>query len=43
MLVPLNWLKEYVPLPANPAELVERLTLAGLESAGVRLFGLPAD
>lgn len=42
MLVPLNWLKEYVPLPANPAELVERLTLAGLESAGVKLFGLPA-
>jgi phenylalanyl-tRNA synthetase beta chain len=41
MLVPLNWLKEYVSLPANPAELVERLTLAGLESAGVRLFGLP--
>jgi phenylalanyl-tRNA synthetase beta chain len=41
MLVPLNWLKDYVPLPANPAELVERLTLAGLESAGVRLFGLP--
>lgn len=41
MLVPLNWLKDYVQLPANPAELVERLTLAGLESAGVRLFGLP--
>jgi phenylalanyl-tRNA synthetase beta chain len=41
MLVPLNWLKDYVPLPANPAELVERLTLAGLESAGVRLFGVP--
>lgn len=41
MLVPLNWLKDYVSLPANPAELVERLTLAGLESAGVRLFGLP--
>mgnify|MGYP001806695563 CR=1 FL=1 len=41
MLVPLNWLKDYVALPANPAELVERLTLAGLESAGVRLFGLP--
>ena len=41
MLVPLNWLREYVPLPANPAELVERLTLAGLESAGVRLFGVP--
>jgi phenylalanyl-tRNA synthetase beta chain len=41
MLVPLTWLKEYVPLPPNPAELVERLTLAGLEAGGVRVFGLP--
>ena len=41
MLVPLSWLKEYVELPANPAELVERLTLAGLESSGVKLFGVP--
>jgi phenylalanyl-tRNA synthetase beta chain len=40
MLVPLNWLKDYVPLPADPAALVERLTLAGLEAAGVRVFGL---
>src|SRR6187402_51958 len=30
MLVPLSWLREYVPLPADPAALVERLTLAGL-------------
>jgi len=41
MLVPLSWLNEYVPLPTNPAELVERLTLAGLEAGGVRVFGLP--
>ena len=41
MLVPLQWLKDYVTLPANPAELVERLTIAGLESGGVRVFGLP--
>src|SRR5438874_7304117 len=41
MLVPLSWLKDYVPLPANPADLVERLTLAGLEAAGVKVFGLP--
>jgi len=40
MRVPLSWLKEYVDLPANPAELVERLTLAGLESSGVQLFGV---
>jgi phenylalanyl-tRNA synthetase beta chain len=41
MLVPLSWLKDYVDLPANPATLVERLTLAGLESPGVRVLGLP--
>ena len=41
MLVPLNWLKDYVTLPANPAELIERLTLAGLESSGVKVIGLP--
>ncbi|MBX3397677.1 MAG: phenylalanine--tRNA ligase subunit beta [Gemmataceae bacterium] len=41
MLVPLAWLKDYVDLPTNPAELVERLTLAGLESAGVFVYGLP--
>jgi phenylalanyl-tRNA synthetase beta chain len=41
MLVPLSWLKDYVPLPANPTDLVERLTLAGLESAGARALGLP--
>ncbi|OWK39704.1 phenylalanine--tRNA ligase subunit beta [Fimbriiglobus ruber] len=41
MLVPLNWLKDYVDLPANPAELVERLTLAGLEAGGVQVFGMP--
>jgi phenylalanyl-tRNA synthetase beta chain len=41
MLVPLSWLQDYVPLPPNPADLVERLTLAGLEAGGVRVFGLP--
>lgn len=41
MLVPLNWLKEYVTLPADPAELIERLTLAGLEAAGTTVYGLP--
>src|SRR5438876_11750480 len=42
MLVPLSWLKDYVPLPADPALLVERLTIAGLESSGVKVFGLQA-
>ena len=41
MLVPLSWLNDYVPLPADPAALVERLTIAGLESSGVKVFGLP--
>src|SRR5476651_1970017 len=41
MLVPLSWLREYVDLPASAAELVERLTLAGLESSSVRVLGLP--
>src|SRR5262245_55593845 len=40
MLVPLSWLRDYVPLP-DTATLVERLTIAGLESSGVRVFGLP--
>jgi phenylalanyl-tRNA synthetase beta chain len=40
MLVPLSWLRGYVPLPPDPTALVERLTLAGLEAAGVRVFGL---
>lgn len=43
MLVPLSWLKDYVPLPADPGALVERLTIAGLESSGVKLFGLPCQ
>ncbi len=43
MKVPLNWLADHVDLSgvALP-ELVERLTIAGLEVAGVRLYGLPA-
>jgi phenylalanyl-tRNA synthetase beta chain len=41
MLVPLSWLQDYVPLPPDPTHLVERLTLAGLEAAGVRVFGVP--
>ncbi|MFO0800257.1 MAG: phenylalanine--tRNA ligase subunit beta [Gemmataceae bacterium] len=41
MLVPLSWLRDLVALPAEAATLVERLTLAGLEAAGVTVFGLP--
>ena len=43
MKVPLKWLADHVDLSDIPLpELVERLTLAGLEVSGVRLFGLPA-
>ncbi|HEY7329865.1 MAG TPA: phenylalanine--tRNA ligase subunit beta [Gemmataceae bacterium] len=41
MKVPLKWLADYVPLTVPVAELVERLTLAGLEVSGVRLIGVP--
>src|SRR5437588_4521604 len=41
MKVPLNWLRDHVDLPESVALLVERLTLAGLEVAGVRTFGVP--
>jgi phenylalanyl-tRNA synthetase beta chain len=41
MKVPLSWLSDYVPLPGSVAQLAERLTLAGLEVAGVRAYGLP--
>jgi phenylalanyl-tRNA synthetase beta chain len=42
MKVPLSWLRDYVDLDLPVAQLVERLTLAGLEVAGVRVLGLPA-
>jgi len=41
MKIPLNWLRDYVTLTLTPAELVERLTLAGLEVSSTFVFGLP--
>lgn len=42
MNIPLSWLREYVSLEAiSTAELADRLTLAGLEVAAARVFGLP--
>jgi phenylalanyl-tRNA synthetase beta chain len=41
MKIPLNWLRDYVELTLPPAALIERLTLAGLEVASVRVLGLP--
>ena len=41
MKVPLSWLREYVEIDIPIPELIERLTLAGLEVSGVRVYGLP--
>lgn len=41
MKIPLRWLADYVDLTLPPAQLVERLTFAGLEVAGTRVLGLP--
>jgi phenylalanyl-tRNA synthetase beta chain len=41
MKIPLNWLRDYVDLTLPPAQLIERLTLAGLEVASTRVLGLP--
>src|SRR6266852_9416274 len=41
MKIPLTWLRDYIDIFVPPAQLIERLTLAGLEVAGTRVFGLP--
>ena len=41
MKVPISWLKNYVDIPVSPAELAERLTLAGLEVETIEYIGLP--
>jgi phenylalanyl-tRNA synthetase beta chain len=41
MKVPISWLHEYVDIDISIPDLIERLTLAGLEVASVRVFGLP--
>ena len=41
MKIPLTWLRDYIDLTVSPAQLIERLTLAGLEVAGTRVLGLP--
>src|SRR5262245_42925102 len=41
MKVPLSWLKDYVDLTIPVADLVQRLTLAGLEVVGVKVLGQP--
>ena len=39
MKVPLNWLKEYVDINLSPADLANRLTMAGLEVKGMEVIG----
>ncbi len=39
MKVPLRWLKEYVDISLPPAELAERLTMAGTEVKGWQAIG----
>src|SRR5438067_7556515 len=40
MKVPLSWLSDYVSITIPLPQLVERITLAGLEVSGVRVLGL---
>ncbi len=39
MKVSLNWLKEYVTLNLSPADLANRLTMAGTEVKGIQVIG----
>jgi phenylalanyl-tRNA synthetase beta chain len=39
MKVSLKWLKEYVDITLPPADLAERLTMAGLEVKGMEVIG----
>jgi len=39
MKVPLKWLKEYIDVTLPPAELADRLTMAGIEAKGMQVIG----
>jgi phenylalanyl-tRNA synthetase beta chain len=41
MRLPISWLKEFVDVTLSPAELAERLTVAGLEVEHIEYLGLP--
>ena len=43
MLVPLSWLKKYVPIADTPAELAHKLTMAGVEIGDVEEIGAGWD
>ena len=39
MLVPISWLKNYVPVTDSPHDLAHKLTMAGIEIGEVRVIG----
>ena len=39
MLVPISWLKKYVPVTDSPHELAHKLTMAGIEIGEVQVIG----
>src|ERR1051325_11051967 len=41
MKIPLSWLRDYIDITLPPAQLIERMTLAGLEVGGTRVLGVP--
>ena len=43
MLIPLSWLKNYVPVDDAPAELAHKLTMAGIEIGDVQIIGADWD
>ena len=43
MLVPISWLKQYVPVDLAPRELAHRLTMAGTEIGAVQEIGAEWD
>jgi len=43
MKVPFNWLREYIDIYLTPEELAERLTMAGIEVAELKIFAPLSD
>ena len=43
MLIPISWLKNYVPVADDPAELAHKLTMAGIEIGDVQTIGADWD
>ena len=43
MLVPISWLKNYVPVTDSPQELAHKLTMAGTEIDGIETIGADWD